>query len=116
MKTRCKFQAVARKEQGNQWRLEILDNNHNYDAVAALSALPQYRIAAMTLEEKAKVKQMRSENHSASSILISLRNTNLDSMLVAQDIYNLLASLRVEEPARKTPIEWLLEVRSCSKA
>jgi hypothetical protein len=83
MKTRCKFQAVARKEQGNQWRLEILDNNHNHDAVAALSALLQYRITAMTLEEKAKVKQMRLENYSAGLILISLRNANLDSMPVA---------------------------------
>ena len=83
IKTRCKFQAVARKKQGNQWRLEILDNNHNHDAVAALSALPQYIITAMTLEEKAGVKQMRLENGSAGLILISLRNANLDSMPVA---------------------------------
>lgn len=60
-----------------------MDNNHNYDAVAALSALPQYRIASMTVKEKAKVKQMHLENYSASSILILLKNTNPDSMLIA---------------------------------
>jgi excinuclease UvrABC nuclease subunit len=31
-----------------------LDNNHSHDAVAAFSALPQCRIAAMTPEEKQK--------------------------------------------------------------
>lgn len=38
IKTGCKFQAVVRPE-GNQ-KLQILDNNHNDDAVAALLALP----------------------------------------------------------------------------
>ncbi len=50
MKTRRKFQVVARKEEGNQPWLGIFDN-HNYDTVAALSALTYYGIAAMILEE-----------------------------------------------------------------
>jgi MULE transposase-like protein len=104
---------VARKGEGlegnNGWKLQALDNNHNHSLLTALSALPQYRIAAMTPEEQAKVKQMNSENHSANQILTALQNANPNSMLIPQDIYNLLAGLCIDKLAGKTPIEWLLE-------
>ena len=64
----------------------------------------------MTDDERLKVKQMNLENYSPSQILTSLRNANPNSQLILHDIYNLLASLSLEELARKTPIEWLLEV------
>ena len=53
---------------------------------------------------------MNPENLSASQILISLRNVNPELNLIPRDIYNLLASFRLDELAGQTPTEWLLEV------
>jgi hypothetical protein len=110
MKTDCKFKAVVRQQENGQWKLEVLDNNHNHGPLAALAALPQYRTALLTPEERLKVKQMNSENLSASQILTSLRNANPELNLIPRDIYNLLASFRLDELAGQTPTEWLLEV------
>jgi hypothetical protein len=82
IKTECPYRAVARKLEDGGYKLEVLEHNHNHGAVMALSALPQHRIGAMTLEERSKIKQMNSENHSANQILTSLRNANPNSMLV----------------------------------
>jgi hypothetical protein len=38
------------------WQVTVLENNHNYGPIAALSALPRHRVAAMTTEERLKVK------------------------------------------------------------
>jgi hypothetical protein len=65
MKTDCKFKAVAQQENG-QWKLEVLNNNHNHSPLAALAALLQYRATALTPEERLKVKQMNLENLSPS--------------------------------------------------
>jgi hypothetical protein len=110
MKTDCKFKAVVRQQENGQWKLEVLDNNHNHSLLAALAALPQYRTALLILEEQLKVKQMNSENLSTSQILTSLRNANLELNLIPRDIYNLLASFRLDELAGQTPTKWLLEI------
>ena len=106
MKTDCPFKVVIKKYSGQPgWEVEVVENNYNYEAVLALSALPKYCILAMTADEKAKVRQMNIENHRPSKILISLRYSNPDLEIIPRDIYNLLASLRAEELAGKTPIE-----------
>jgi hypothetical protein len=112
MKCDCPFTISAKHLDGQSqsgWQVKVADNNHNHGPVAALSALPQHRVAAMTLDERLKVKQMHSENHSANQILTTLRLANPNSMLVPRDIYNLLAGLRIDELSGKTPIEWLLD-------
>jgi hypothetical protein len=57
MKTHCKHRCVARKVDDG-WKLEVLENNHNHRPTAGLSALPQHRIAAMALEERAILQSM----------------------------------------------------------
>ena len=47
-------------------------------------------------------------------ILHSLQKDNPKSALIPRDIYNLFASLRIEELDSQTPIEWLLQVISKS--
>jgi hypothetical protein len=51
MKTDCKFKAVVRRQENEQWKLEILDNNHNHSPLAALAALPQYRTTLLIPED-----------------------------------------------------------------
>jgi hypothetical protein len=53
---------------------------------------------------------MNSENHGAKEILLAIRNMNPQTALIPWDIYNILASLHVEELDGQTPIEWLLKV------
>jgi hypothetical protein len=110
IKTECPYKVVVRNEESVGWKLQVVDNNHNHGPVTALSALPQHRVAAMTPQEREMVKKMRSQGITPSQILNSLRCDNPDSHLIPRDIYNLLASLRVEELDGKTPTEWLLEV------
>ena len=111
MKTDCKYRCVARKlDTDDGWKLEVLDNNHNHGPVSALSALPAHRIAAMTPEERVIVREMSVLGHSPVQILNKLRHDKLDCTLILRDIYNLLASMRVEELDGKTPVEWLLQV------
>jgi ABC-type iron transport system FetAB permease component len=73
--------------------VEVQENMHNHGPVATLSALLVYRIAAMLLEEKEKVKKMQSLCHTPKQILQALQQDNLECSLVPQDIYNLLANL-----------------------
>lgn len=111
IKTECPYKAVARNQEGFGWKLEVIDNNHNHGSVASLSALPQHRVSAMSDQERAKVKEMRSQGSTPNQILHSLLCSNPNSHLIPRDIYNLLVSLRVEELDGKTPTEWLLKVR-----
>jgi hypothetical protein len=112
IKSGCKFMVEARKEAGG-WRSNVLVNEHNHGPVAALSALPQYRIAALTSEERSQVKSMHTLGYSPTQILNTLRYNNPESVLVPKDIYNLLAALRTDELNGKTPIQWLLMVCIC---
>ena len=109
MKTDCKYQCVARKVDDG-WKLEVLENNHNHGPAVALSALPQHRVAAMTPEERAILRDMSVLGHSPTQILDAIRKSNPESNLIPRDIYNLLASMRMEELDGKTPVEWLLQV------
>ena len=55
---------------------------------------------------------MSALGHSPTQILDAIRQNNPESNLIPRDVYNLLASLRVEELNGQTPIEWLLQVLS----
>lgn len=52
---------------------------------------------------------MRLQGNTLSQILHSFRYDNLNSHLILQDIYNLLASIQVEELNSKTPTKQLLK-------
>jgi hypothetical protein len=88
----------------------IVNPNHNHDAVVSISALPHHRLGAITSEERQKVADMNQLGHDPTATLNALRQANPDSALVAQDIYNLLYNLRLEELAGSTPVGWLLMV------
>lgn len=53
---------------------------------------------------------MSTMGHSPAAILSTLRYANPELLLVQRNVYNLLQTLRIEELARSTPIEWLLKV------
>jgi hypothetical protein len=55
------------------------------------------------------VRDMSAMGHSPTQILDAIRKSNPESNLIPRDIYNLLASMRVEELDGKTPVEWLLQ-------
>jgi hypothetical protein len=64
------YKVIVRHDAGaSHWKLEMVDNNHNHGPVAALSALPQHRIAAMTPQERTVVRDMHQLGHSPSQIL-----------------------------------------------
>jgi len=88
------------------------EGRHNHGPVTALSALPAHRIASMTLQEKSRVKEMQTLYHSPSQILQTLHKDNPDCVLIPRDIYNLLASQRIDELNGQTPIQWLLQVNA----
>jgi hypothetical protein len=111
MKTDCPYRAVARKDEvSSQFIFNIIDNNHNHGPALAASAFPQHRTASMTPKEQTIVKDMSILSHSPNQILHRLRQLNPKSELILQDIYNLIASLRIQELDGKTPVEWLLKV------
>jgi hypothetical protein len=55
---------------------------------------------------------MSALGHSPTQILAAIRQSNPERNMILRDVYNLLASLRVEELNGQTPIEWLLQVLS----
>jgi hypothetical protein len=113
MKTDCRFSVVAKKCPDDEpgWKVEVQNNDHNHGPMAAASALPQHRIAALKPEERTMVRDMSALGHSPTQILNAIRKDNPESNLIPRDVYNLLAGLRVEELAGKTPIEWLRQVK-----
>jgi hypothetical protein len=92
------------------WIVKVINNDHNHEPAEALSALPQHRISAMSEEERSTVDSMYRNGHSPLQILGALQSANPVSHLIVRDIYNLLHSLRLDELAGLTSIEWLLEV------
>ena len=109
MKTDCRFSIVAKKcPEG--WKVEVQDNNHNHGPIAVLSALPQHRIAALQSQERLLIRDMSTLGHSPTQILDAIRKGNPNSNLIPRDIYNILASIRIEELNSQIPIEWLLQV------
>jgi hypothetical protein len=111
MKTDCRWSVHAKKCHDG-WIIAVQNNNHNHGRIAASSALPQHRIAALQLDERAVVRDMSALGHSPTQILDAIRQSNPESNLIPRDVYNLLASLRMEELNEQTPIEWLLQVLS----
>ena len=110
-KTDCPFRvSTICGDVNSNWNVKVVNCNHNHDAVASLTALPHHRRGEMTIEERQKVIDMHQISHSPTQILQTLRLANPTSCLILRDIYNLLHSLRVEELARETTIEWLLKV------
>jgi hypothetical protein len=109
-KTECPFRVRAAQDADGKFTTVVVDPNHNYDAVVALSALPHHRLGAITDDERRKVANMSQLGHSPTAILTALRHENPTSCLVPRDIYNLLYNLQVEELDGSTPIEWLLMV------
>jgi hypothetical protein len=111
IKTKCPCRVIVTRETlHSSWTSRTVDEEHNHDAVTALSALPQHRLAALTEEERRQVADMNQLGHNPTAILAALRLANPDCLLVPRDIYNLLYSLRVEELDGLTPVEWLLWV------
>ena len=97
MKNMRLWKAVAKKCLNQAgFQLQIIDNTHNHGLVVSLSALPKHKIAAMTLEERAKIKEEHTLGYSPSQILRAIRR-NSNFALILRDIYNLLASLRIKE-------------------
>jgi hypothetical protein len=107
---------VAKECSGDEpgWKVEVQNNDHNHGPMAAASALPHHRIAALKPEERTMVRDMSALGHSPTQILNAIRKDNPKSNLIPRNIYNLLAGLRVEELAGKTPIEWLRQVSPLS--
>jgi hypothetical protein len=81
MKTECLWQVVAKNDISSSCKVEVVENNHNYKPVSALSALPQHRIASMASLEKDRVKEMQSLRYLLSQILQTIRSENKDSLL-----------------------------------
>ena len=52
-KTDCKFRVIAKpivNMEPIQWKVTVLDNRHNHEAVISLSALPHHRIGGLSEE------------------------------------------------------------------
>jgi hypothetical protein len=104
MKTDCPWRAVATKC-ASGYKVEVVNNNHNHGAFSDPSVLPQFRVGAISSEERENIKKLRSQGLTAKQILNSILSENPTSHLVPRDIYNLLASLQVEELDKNTPTE-----------
>ena len=110
-KTNCMFRVMAKPVLGTtSWKVTVLNNDHNHEAVLSLAALPHHRLSSLSIEERTKVSDMSTLGHSPGAILAALRLANPNTLLVMRDIYNLLYSMRLDELGGFTPVEWLLSV------
>ena len=66
MKTDCCFLVVAKKCPNDEpsWKVEVQNNDYNHGPMAAASALPQHRIAALKPKERTMVHDMSALRHS----------------------------------------------------
>jgi hypothetical protein len=81
MKTDCRWSAHAKKCDDG-WIIAVQNNNHNHGQIVASSALPQHRIAALQLDERAVVRDMSALGHSPTQILNAIRQSNPESNLI----------------------------------
>jgi Transcription factor AFT len=111
-KCRCPFRIRATYDVGTNWTITFVNLEHNHKAASANSAFPQHRLAALSDTECEKVSEMNQLGMTPTQVLQALQLANPTSALVVRDIYNLLYCLRLNELSGKTPVEWLLEVKS----
>ena len=103
--TGCPFKASIRK-QGNFWKVQVEDGEHNHDAFANKSAHPQGR--ALTDDQRAMVLTLGSAGVTPARILTTLRQDS-GIILTPQDIYNIRAADRTRLLAGRTPLAALLD-------
>jgi hypothetical protein len=96
----------------SNWSLKVLEAIHNHSPSAATTAHPAHRIAALTPETRALISTLSHAGLSPSQILTTLRTSDSEIPLLPRDIANIAHLDRLKELNGRTPIQWLLEVRS----
>ena len=72
-KTNCKFRVIAKPVPGTTlWKVTVLNNEHNHEAILSLAALPYYCLLSLLVEEHTKVSEMSMLGHSLGFLLAIL--------------------------------------------
>jgi hypothetical protein len=97
-----------------QWMLQVLESAHNHSPSVLPIAHPAHRTSAMSPEVRAEIGTLASAGFAPNQILTALRTSTYPEPvdLVAKDISNLIQEARLQELNGRTPIQWLLEVRT----
>jgi hypothetical protein len=90
----------------------VLYSAHNHSPSSAITAHPVHRLATLSENTRALISNLSSSGLAPAQILTILRKADPDIALTPKDIANLTSRERLNELNGKTPIQWLLEVRS----
>jgi hypothetical protein len=109
----CLMRVVLQLDEvSNMWNLEVPHAAHNHSPSSAIIAHPAHRSAALSEYTRALISNLSSSGLPPAQILTILRKADPDIALTPKDIANLTYRERLDELNGKTPIQWLLEVRS----
>jgi hypothetical protein len=108
----CPMKVVLRLHQiSSTWSLKVLEAAHNHDPSRASTAHSVHRIPALALSGRTTISTLSRAGLLPSQILNTLRVLEPDVPLILKDIYNFTQKAKLKELDRKTPIQWLLDVR-----
>jgi hypothetical protein len=96
------------------WSIRVLAVSHNYSPSVAPTAYPVHRLAALDPATRTTISTISQASLAPSQILTILRTSNPDIPLVLKDIANITQQARLKQLGGRTPIEWLMDVRSLS--
>jgi hypothetical protein len=95
----------------SQWMVQVLQGAHNHRPLAAPSAHPAHRIAALNPATRAQIGTLAQAGLKPSQVLTVLRTADLEITLNMPDVGNITQKIRLQELNGRTPIRWLLDVR-----
>jgi hypothetical protein len=109
-KTGCQYVVFGRRDPiSHNWTVEVRVDLHNHRSSIA-SSFPAHRRAQITPEIKEQIVSAIKLGQPVQVILSTLRQLNPDINILAQDIYNMIKSVRIEQLNGKSPPSWLLAV------
>jgi hypothetical protein len=111
-RTQCPFRvkAVRLDDEGNEWRLDVLKEEHNHEPHMAGTADAVNRLARQPQSIFDEIDRLNLAGVSTAKILASLKLANPDINLTPRDIYNRNVRSRQQSLNGKPPVQWLMDV------
>ena len=106
--------ALSHDDISGYWTLSTLEGTHNHESSADAVAHAIYRTAALDPKVLVRIRTLSAAGVAPAPILTTITQEFPDATLVKKDVSNIIQKIRLEVLGGRTPIQWLLDVRTLS--
>jgi hypothetical protein len=100
--------SLLKDKKSGQWKLSIINGEHNHARSADSAAHSAHRLAATPAEVRSQIDTYAKAGLSSAQIITTLRAQDIGVTLTPKDVSNVVQKMRTEELKGMSPIRWLL--------